>query len=94
MKLLRFVSIALFSLPAIAAARPSHRTAPPTLAEAVADPSSPPPAYLQFDEDFVEGSVARPDGDAVQVRTSTRLRPLHGVRKHFVPELVKATDDL
>jgi hypothetical protein len=56
---------------------------------------APPVVYTVFDEgDEVTARLTRPDGEPVTVRKADKFGNLHGVRKHFVPEIIKTAENV
>jgi hypothetical protein len=49
---------------------------------------------FDFENDVVEGSVQRPDGDAVDGTKKMRQTSLLKIRQHFHPEMLKSVESL
>jgi len=47
-----------------------------------------------FDDDIVEGDLARPDQEFVGVRRQAKHSSLIKIREHFIPEMLKSADDV
>lgn len=47
-----------------------------------------------FDDDIVEGDLARPDQEFVGVRKQAKHSSLIKIREHFIPEMLKSADDV
>lgn len=67
--------------------------------EFVADPSDPSVIYKKkteydFDEDLVEGSFVKPEGDFLSSRRGGRHTSLIRIRENFVPEMLKSAEDI
>lgn len=67
--------------------------------EFVADPSDPSVIYKKkteydFDDDLVEGSFVKPEGDFLSSRRGGRHSSLIRIRENFVPEMLKSAEDI
>jgi hypothetical protein len=65
----------------------------------VADPENPSVVYKKkteydFDDDLVEGSFVKPEGDYLSSRTGGRHSSLIRIRENFVPEMLKSAEDI
>ena len=49
---------------------------------------------LIFDGDSLEGEVLSPNGAAVTGRTGVRHASMVGIRPHFIPQLIRQSQDL
>lgn len=47
-----------------------------------------------FEDDVVEGSLVKPEGDYLQSKTRAKKSSLIKLREHFVPEMLKSVEDL
>jgi len=47
-----------------------------------------------FDDDVVEGDLARPDQEFVGVRRQAKHSSLIKIREHFIPEMLKSAEDV
>jgi hypothetical protein len=72
---------------------PSPHTAKPPEPAQQMPAAIPPPQVFVFEPDSIEGGVARPDGDDVQVVRPAIHSSLIEIRRHFVAELVKTMED-
>jgi hypothetical protein len=54
---------------------------------------TPRPVFIPFTDDEVFGDRAVPDGVTVETRGAASFGRLHAVRKHFVPEMLKAAEN-
>ena len=64
-----------------------------------ADTNSPGVVYKKnteydFEDDLVEGSFVRPEGDYLDSRRQGRYSSLIRVRENFVPEMLKSAEDI
>ncbi|MFN3201890.1 MAG: hypothetical protein ACE366_26025 [Bradymonadia bacterium] len=67
--------------------------------EYVQDPNNPNVFYKKkteydFEDDVVEGSFVRPEGEFIDVRRGTRQSSLIKIRENFVPEMLKSAEDI
>lgn len=65
----------------------------------VADPENPNVVYKKkteydFDDDLVEGSFVKPEGDYLSSRRGGRHTSLIRIRENFVPEMLKSAEDI
>ena len=58
------------------------------------DTEEPPPTEYNFDDELVDGDLVRPDGEMLNVRRRGRRGSLIRIREHFIPEMLKSTEDL
>jgi hypothetical protein len=55
----------------------------------------PPVTYTVFtDGDEVTARLKRPDGEVVEAQRRKPVGNLHGVRRHFVPEIIKTAENV
>jgi len=47
-----------------------------------------------FDDDVVEGDLVRPDGEFVDTRKAAKHSSLIKIRPDFIPEMLKAAEDI
>ena len=47
-----------------------------------------------FEDDMVEGNLARPDGELVNALKKTEHSSLIEIRKDFIPEMLKSLEDI
>jgi len=47
-----------------------------------------------FDDDFVEGALVKPDGSILSGELHGKLSTLIEVRVNFIPEMIKSVEDL
>jgi hypothetical protein len=47
-----------------------------------------------FDDDIVEGDLARPDQEFVGVKRQAKHSSLIKIREHFIPEMLKSAEDI
>ena len=47
-----------------------------------------------FDDDVVEGDLARPDQEFVGVKRQAKHSSLIKIREHFIPEMLKSAEDI
>lgn len=67
--------------------------------EFVQDPENPNVLYKKktvydFEEDVVEGSFVRPEGEYIDARRRGRFSSLIKIRENFVPEMLKSAEDI
>ena len=63
------------------------------------DPNNPGVVYKKnteydFEDDLVEGSFVRPEGDYLDSRRKGRYSSLIRIRENFVPEMLKSAEDI
>lgn len=63
------------------------------------DPANPGIVYkktteFDFEDDVVEGSFVRPEGDLIDSRRGGRYSSLIRIRENFVPEMLKSAEDI
>ena len=68
-------------------------------ADFVSDPENPGVVYKKkteydFDDDLVEGSFVKPEGDYLSSRRGGRHSSLIRIRENFVPEMLKSAEDI
>ena len=67
--------------------------------ETVQDPNDPSVVYKKetvydFEDDVVEGSFIRPEGEFLDARRARRHASLIKIRESFVPEMLKSAEDI
>ena len=67
--------------------------------DTVQDPSEPGVVYKKetvydFEDDVVEGSFIRPEGEYLDARRAARHSSLIRIRESFVPEMLKSAEDI
>ena len=67
--------------------------------EFVQDPNDPNVIYKKkteydFEDDVVEGSFVRPEGEYLDARRAGRYASLIKIRENFVPEMLKSAEDI
>lgn len=67
--------------------------------EYVQDPNDPNVLYKKkteydFEDDVVEGSFVRPEGEYIEGRRRGRYSSLIKIRENFVPEMLKSAEDI
>lgn len=67
--------------------------------DVVVDPNNPGVVYKKkteydFEDDVVEGSFVRPEGEYLNARGGTRHSSLIRIRENFVPEMLKSAEDI
>ncbi len=67
--------------------------------EFVQDPDNPSVVYKKkteydFEDDVVEGSFVRPEGEYLDARRAARHSSLIRIRENFVPEMLKSAEDI
>lgn len=91
-----FLNLALvvggLSMPGIALAQEAG-------GDTVQDPSDPGVVYKKetvydFEDDVVEGSFIRPEGEYLDARRAARHSSLIRIRESFVPEMLKSAEDI
>ena len=71
----------------------------PGLDDVIEDPSNPDVVYRKnteydFEDDVVEGSFVRPEGEYLDARRRSRYSSLIRIRENFVPEMLKSAEDI
>ena len=74
-----------------------HRDAPHF--RQIVDPNDPSVVYKKkteydFEDDVVEGSFVRPEGEYLDSRRRARHSSLIRIRENFVPEMLKSAEDI
>lgn len=73
-------------------------TAAPALAQDVVDPDTgeiyKKKTVYDFEDDVVEGTLVKPEGDYLQSRQRGKQSSLIKIRDNFVPEMLKSAEDL
>ena len=60
-----------------------------------AQPPKPPVTYMPFDDgDKVSANLTRPDGEGITVRKTKPPGNLHGIRAHWVREMIKTAENV
>lgn len=67
--------------------------------DTVQDPNDPTVVYKKetvydFEDDVVEGSFIRPEGEYLDARRAARHSSLIRIRESFVPEMLKSAEDI
>lgn len=67
--------------------------------DVIVDPNNPGVVYkkkteFDFEDDVVEGSFVRPEGDYIDSRRGGRYSSLIRIRENFVPEMLKSAEDI
>ena len=67
--------------------------------EVIPDPENPEVFYkkkteFDFEDDIVEGSFVRPEGEYLDARRGGRYSSLIRIRENFVPEMLKSAEDI
>lgn len=65
----------------------------------IQDPENPGVVYkkkteFDFEDDVVEGSFVRPEGEYLDARRAGRHNSLIRIRENFVPEMLKSAEDI
>lgn len=86
-----------FALPAIAVAQ--DEAVDPESGDFIQDASNPNVVYRKkteydFEDDVVEGSFVRPEGEYLDSRRRARHSSLIRIRENFVPEMLKSAEDI
>jgi hypothetical protein len=68
-------------------------------ADTIQDPVDPGVVYKKetvydFEDDVVEGSFIRPEGEYLDARRAARHSSLIRIRESFVPEMLKSAEDI
>ncbi len=68
-------------------------------ADGTVDPNNPGVVYKKtteydFEDDVVEGSFVRPEGEYLDARRSARHSSLIRIRDNFVPEMLRSAEDI
>lgn len=50
--------------------------------------------HFDFEDDFVEGELRRPDGELIVGTNRAKHKSLIELRTNFIPEMMKTLDDL
>ena len=73
-------------------------TAAPAMAQDVVDPDTgevyQKKTVYDFEDDVVEGTLVKPEGDYLQSRQRGKQSSLIKIRDNFVPEMLKSAEDL
>ena len=92
MSLKSLIVFAFLCLPGVVLAQPGG-------GDTSADANDPGVVYKQnteydFEDDLVEGSFVRPEGDYLDARRRGRYNSLIRIRENFVPEMLKSAEDI
>lgn len=85
----------LFAAPTIASAQEADGEG----VDFIQDPNDPNVVYRKkteydFEDDVVEGSFVRPEGEYLDARRRARHSSLIRIRENFVPEMLKSAEDI
>ena len=80
-----------FPVAASAQQAPPSATTPNTEAPGVVYKKN---TEYDFEDDLVEGSFVRPEGEYLDARRRARYSSLIRVRKDFIPEMLKSAEDI
>lgn len=91
------VLAALIAAPVIASAQ--EEVDPAESDNFLQDPNDPGVVYRKkteydFEDDVVEGSFVRPEGEYLDSRRRARHSSLIRIRENFVPEMLKSAEDI
>lgn len=91
------VLAALIALPSLASAQ--EEVDPAASDDFITDPNDSGVVYRKkteydFEDDVVEGSFVRPEGDYLSARRRARHSSLIRIRENFVPEMLKSAEDI
>ncbi len=91
-----FVLVALVAAPVVASAQ---EEVDPNSEDFLQDPNDPNVVYRRqteydFEDDVVEGSFVRPEGEYLDSRRRARHSSLIRIRENFVPEMLKSAEDI
>ncbi len=91
------VLAALIALPSLASAQ--EEVDPADAENFLQDPNDPGVVYRKkteydFEDDVVEGSFVRPEGEYLDSRRRARHSSLIRIRENFVPEMLKSAEDI
>lgn len=91
------VLAALIALPSIASAQ--EEVDPTDTENYIVDPNDEGVVYRRqteydFEDDVVEGSFVRPEGEYLDSRRRARHSSLIRIRENFVPEMLKSAEDI
>ncbi|MCK6569898.1 hypothetical protein L6V77_02185 [Myxococcota bacterium] len=83
----------------IVAVAPASAMAQAAGDDVVQDPNDPGVVYKKetvydFEDDVVEGSFIRPEGEYLDARRAARHSSLIRIRESFVPEMLKSAEDI
>ena len=93
-----FVLAVLIVAPAVASAQ-EEEVDPSDAENFLQDPNDPGVVYRKkteydFEDDVVEGSFVRPEGEYLDSRRRARHSSLIRIRENFVPEMLKSAEDI
>jgi len=90
------IGVALFALMGVSSARAFAQAAPKEGAAGGGDENVQYKArtVYDFEDDMVEGDLARPDGELVNSLKKTEHSSLIEIRKDFIPEMLKSLEDV
>ncbi len=91
----KFVMVLFALVPSLPAAVSAQEAG----AETIQDPTDPGVVYKKetvydFEDDVVEGSFIRPEGEYLDARRAARHSSLIRTRESFVPEMLKSAEDI
>ena len=98
MKAILFAGIMAFGGVAAAQGSPAARPARPGAAATTGTATAPAPGQrvrnYDFDADFIDGELVRPEGEFLNARRTAEHGSLIRVRTNFIREIVKSAEDL
>ena len=89
-----FIPVSLLALPAKAQDPKAGATAAAAETVAVGGVQYKKKTVYDFDDDLVEGDLARPDQEFVGVKRQAKHSSLIKIREHFIPEMLKSAEDI
>ena len=86
-----FMILAFLAVPAVAQDASGE--------EFVQDPDNPDVVYKKkteydFEDDVVEGSFVRPEGEYLDARRAAKYSSLIKIRENFIPEMLQSAEDI
>ena len=91
---LGFLALALMGGVAAAQTRPQPRPAKPAAGGTTGAAPAPRVRNYDFDADFIDGELVRPEGEFLNARRTAEHGSLIKVRTDFIREIVKSAEDL
>ena len=88
------IPVSLLALPAQAQDKKAAATAAADETVAVKGVQYKKKTVYDFDDDLVEGDLARPDQEFVGVKRQAKHSSLIKIREHFIPEMLKSAEDI
>jgi hypothetical protein len=89
------IGVALFGLVGVSSARVFAQAAAPAAGGGGDDNVQyKAKTVYDFEDDMVEGDLARPDGELVNSLKKTEHSSLIEIRKDFIPEMLKSLEDV